>query len=189
MLTLKEIVQASLDLVTVVEKGPREYTGVDGEEIHIYREIASTQERRRVRLILDRIEDTSVIDRAANVVVSCKVIEHAWRVDRQVASVVCIRIPHTQDDERCYHSPNEKVQPIEVWKHERRMASIINKGIPVEGWERVVTHAVIHAGNRSQIDVAWCNPREPAKEAQGLEYIPWKPEVYKHAEEGKCEKL
>lgn len=115
---VKQGLEAHEDLVAVVENGIGQRRSVDAKEEHVNDNVARTKERRRVCGILVGIEVASVIDRTGDVVQFSGVVVDSVCVDGQVARVVDILVPESQDDPHGDECTDETIQGAEEGDHQ-----------------------------------------------------------------------
>lgn len=169
----EEVFHTLPNLVAMVEIGPCDDRGVDGEEEEVYTDVARREEGRRVAFVFGGVENAAVVDGAADVIVVAEMVEDARRVDGQVARVVDVCVPEAEDDEAAYHEANEGVPPEEEGQHEGGTAFVKGQDVPVEGGDRVEAHSVLHAADGREVHVVGGDPHHPAEDAECLEKEVW----------------
>ena len=178
-----EVLEAHGNFVAVVEQDVGKSGRVDGKEEEVDNQVSRRQVSRRVGLVLFSIEQTLLVDSAGDVVVAAGIIEDAVRVDGEVAGVVRVGPPDTDDNEEGAEHSQELVEGTEEGNHER-VSGIEEQDVPVESGPRVETETVLEAGDVAENHVVGGNPRKPAKGAKSNEDVVGEPEVDEHGQSG-----
>lgn len=175
---LDQAAETESNVVPMVEIGVRDGSSVDGEEEPVAADPGSRHEHWGVFLVLGLVQPAAIVQDGRDVEGFTVVVEHAIRVDRQIAGIVCVGVVYADNyqasEERAKQDVDRDTEGDNKWVY------VVRDDVPVEGRQRVEAQPFVHSRNGGQGEVLGCDPGNPVEEAEGGEDVVRKPEIQKH---------
>jgi hypothetical protein len=178
-LAADQVPETGDDLMTVVEDGVGDCSGVEGKEHAIGGCSARGEVSWRVCFVTLLVEQRGVVvDDPQDLVMRTSIVPNVVIIDGDVSGVPRVGVPNCEDDRGSDERTEEKVEDAVEGVNEG--VSNSSKLAPVPSREGVEAKAANAASDCGQVDVVWGNPGHPVEVGHGLDDVAGEPEVDEH---------